>query len=74
MGGAKRYEEQPWIPLLLLAKSLLDASGGLYLFAEQLTRHKRICSWCTVSAGLLLATVPTVLPEAEAACRSLHSR
>lgn len=37
------------------------------LVAEQLTKHKKICSWCTVSADLLLATVPTVLPEARAA-------
>jgi len=74
MGGAKRHEEQPWIPLVLLAKSLLDAAGGTYLFAEQLTKHKKVCSWCTVSAGLLLATVPAVLPEARAAWKSLRSR
>ena len=74
MGGAKRYEEQPWIPLALLAKSLVDAAGGLYLTAEQLTKHKRVCSWCTASAVLLVATVPTALPEARAAWRSLRGR
>ena len=74
MGGAKRHEEQPWIPLALLAKSLLDAAGGLYLTAEQVTKHKRICSWCTASAVLLVATVPTALPEARAAWRALRSR
>jgi len=73
MGGAKRHEEQPWIPLVLLAKSLFDASGGLYLFAEQVTKHKKVCSWCTASAALLLATVPAVLPEARAAWKSLRS-
>jgi uncharacterized membrane protein len=70
MGGATRHEERPWIPLLLLGKSLADAAGGLYLFAEQVTRHKRVCSWCTASAGLLLATVPAILPEARAAWRA----
>lgn len=74
MGGAKRHEEQPWIPLLLLAKSLVDAAGGLYLTAEQVTKHKRICSWCTASALLLVATVPTALPEARAAWRTLRGR
>ena len=74
MGGARRHEEQPWIPLALLAKSLVDAAGGLYLTAEQLTKHKRVCSWCTASAALLVATVPTALPEARAAWRSLRSR
>ncbi len=70
MGGAKRHEQQPWIPLLLLGKSLIDAAGGLYLTAEQLTKHRRICSWCTATAGLLLATVPAVLPEARAAWKA----
>ena len=74
MGGEKRHEETPWIPLLLLAKSLADAAGGLYLTAEQLTKHKRVCSWCTASAALLVATVPTVLPEARAAWRTLRTR
>lgn len=74
MGGARRHEEQPWIPLVLLAKSVVDAAGGAYLFAEQVTKHKKVCSWCTVSAGLLLATVPAVLPEARAAWRALRSR
>ena len=74
MGGADRHEKQPWIPLLLLAKSVVDAAGGTYLFAEQVTKHKKVCSWCTASAGLLLATVPVVLPEARAAWRAWRRR
>jgi uncharacterized membrane protein len=70
MGGTKRYQEQPWLPLALLAKSLYDAAGGVYLFAEQLTRHRKVCSWCTVSAGLLVANVPAAYPEARAAWRA----
>ena len=74
MGDERRHEERPWIPLLLLGKSLVDAASGLYLSAEQVTKHKRVCSWCTLSAGLLVATVPTALPEARAAWRSLRAR
>ncbi len=74
MGAQDRHLRQPWIPLLLLAKSLADAAGGAYLFAEQVTKHRRVCSWCTVSAGLLIATVPTVLPEARAAWRAWRDR
>jgi uncharacterized membrane protein len=74
MGGPDRHQQQPWIPLLLLAKSVADAAGGTYLFAEQVTKHKRICSWCTASAGLLLATVPTAVPEARAAWRVWRCR
>ena len=69
MGGPDRSREHPVIPLALLAKSVLDAAGGLFLTAEQLTKHRRLCSWCTLSAGLLVATVPTALPEARAAWR-----
>lgn len=74
MGGAQRATDQPWIPLLLLAKSLADAAGGVFLTAEQLSRHRRLCSWCTVTAGLLVATVPAALPEARVAWRALRSR
>ena len=74
MGGHDRHEQQPWVPMLLLAKSVADAAGGMYLFAEQVTKHKRLCSWCTASAGLLLATVPAALPEARAAWRAWRSR
>lgn len=38
------------------------------------TKHKRLCSWCTVTAALLVATVPTALPEAKAAWRALRRR
>ncbi len=74
MGGAQRHRDQPWIPLALLAKSLLDAAGAVYLTAEQLTKHRRVCSWCTASAALLIATVPSVLPEARAAWAAWRSR
>ncbi len=74
MGGSRRYQDQPWIPLALLAKSLLDAAGAAYLTAEQLTKHKRVCSWCTATAALLVAAVPSALPEARAAWRALRSR
>jgi uncharacterized membrane protein len=72
MGGADRSREQPYIPLALLAKATLDAVGGIYLTAEQLTKHRKICSWCTVSALALLASVPVAYPEARAALRQLR--
>ena len=74
MGGAQRAQEQPWVPLALLAKSAFDAAGALLLTAEQLTQHRRLCSWCTASAALLVATVPAALPEARAAWRTLRAR
>lgn len=72
MGGRDRHRELPLVPLALLAKTLVDAAGGAYLTAEQLTKHKRVCSWCTASAALLIASVPAALPEARAALPHLR--
>ena len=74
MGDRRRSEDQPAVPLALAAKVVLDAAGGLYLFAEQVTKHKKVCSWCTVAALAQVATVPLALPEARAAWRRLRSR
>lgn len=74
MGTARRAEEKPWIPLALAAKVGLDAAGGLYLTAEQATKHRRFCSWCLAASALSLAMVPQVVPEARAAARQLLGR
>jgi uncharacterized membrane protein len=70
MGGRQRHAEHPWIPLALAGKVAAEAAGSLLLFAEQLTRHRRVCSWCTLAAALNLAAVPAAFPEALAALRS----
>ena len=74
MGARNRAQQQPWLPLLLAAKVGLDTVGALTLTAEQLTKHRKICSWCTLSAVATLAMVPQVLPEARAALRTLRGR
>jgi hypothetical protein len=74
MGGPKRASEHPLIPLALFAKTLVDAANGLYLTVEQFTKHKKVCSYCTVSALALVASVPAAWPEARAARRAVGSR
>jgi hypothetical protein len=74
MGGANRASEHPLIPLAMFAKAVLDATNGLYLTAEQLTKHKKVCSFCTVSALALVASVPAVWPEARDALRAVRDR
>lgn len=73
-GPEDRWRQQPWLPLLAAAKVLADAAGGLYLFAEQVTKHRRVCSWCTVASAASVAAVPAVLVEARQALRNLRSR
>ncbi|MDT0276118.1 vitamin K epoxide reductase family protein [Blastococcus goldschmidtiae] len=74
MGDPNRARTMPWVPLALAAKTAADAGGGLYLFAEQVTKHRKVCSWCTVAAVAQVATLPLALPEARAALRRLRSR
>jgi uncharacterized membrane protein len=74
MGDRDRARTQPWLPLALAAKTAADAGGGLYLLAEQVTKHRKVCSWCTVAAVAQLATLPIALPEARAAVRRLAGR
>ena len=70
MGGRRRHAEHPWIPLALAGKVLAEAAGSLLLSAEQLTRHRRVCLWCTLAAALNLGAVPAALPESLAALRT----
>jgi uncharacterized membrane protein len=74
MGGPRRASEQPLLPLALFAKTLVDAINGAYLTAEQLTKHKKVCSLCTVSAVALFASVPAAWPEARAALKTVRGR
>jgi uncharacterized membrane protein len=74
LGDRHRAHRAPWIPLLLAAKTAGDAAGGLLLTAEQLTRHRKLCSWCTLAALAQVATLPLALPEARAALRRLRHR
>lgn len=73
-GSGERAQDKPWLPLLAAAKVVSDAVNGSYLFAEQVSKHRRLCSWCTVAAAASLVSVPLVLPEALNAWRTLRSR
>ncbi len=72
-GTGRRVEERPWLPLAMAAKVGADALGGLYLTAEQASKHRRFCSWCLAAAAASVAMVPQVVPEARAALRHLRS-
>jgi hypothetical protein len=74
MGGANRASEHPLIPLAMFAKAVVDATSGLCLTAEQLTKHKKVCSFCTLSAVALVVSVPAAWPEARDAVRAVRDR
>lgn len=70
MGARDRARTSPWIPLALAAKTATDAAGSGYLLAEQLTKHRAVCSWCTVAAVAQVLTLPLAVPEARTAWRA----
>jgi uncharacterized membrane protein len=74
MGTDNRASDKPLIPLALFAKTLLDAASGAYLTAEQVTKHKKVCSYCTASAIALIATPFAAWPEARDALKTLRHR
>jgi uncharacterized membrane protein len=60
------------LPLLTAGKVAGDAAAGAWLFAEQVTKHRRLCGWCTVAAATALAAVPFTVPEAYQAWRAIR--
>ena len=74
MGDRHRATDRPWVPLALAAKTAADAAAGVYLFAEQVSKHRALCSWCTVAAVAQVASLPAALPEARAAWAHLRAR
>ncbi|MGI8798484.1 MAG: vitamin K epoxide reductase family protein [Pseudonocardia sp.] len=73
-GPADRAATKPLLPLLAAAKSTVDAASGIYLFLEQITGHRKLCSWCTLAALANVAAAPLVWPEARRAWRALRGR
>src|SRR5690348_10515315 len=74
MGGPKRAEEQPWIPLALAAKVGIDtAMAGLQVLMQARKLHT-YCSWCLLTSAASLGSLPLVIPEARAALKRLLSK
>jgi uncharacterized membrane protein len=73
MGTVDRPDARPWLPLALAAKVAADALFGLFLTAEQASKHREYCSWCLVATLTSLVSVPLVVPEARQAWRRIRS-
>ncbi|MBV7697372.1 vitamin K epoxide reductase family protein [Streptomyces sp. TRM70350] len=67
MGNRRRHRQHPWIVLAAAGKAVADAGMSVVLITEQLTKHRKVCSWCTLAAAFHLAAVPPALAEARAA-------
>ena len=74
MGGAKRHESHPYVPLAMAGKAVLDAGQAAKLTVDQWRLHRAFCSWCLTAAAATFMVVPLVLPEARAALKQLRTR
>lgn len=74
MGSEDRHRTTPWVPLALAGKVAADAVGGMYLTAEQATKHHKFCSWCLAASVASIAMVTQVVPETRLALRRLVNR
>jgi|SRR5579875_298558 uncharacterized membrane protein len=71
VGGKDRAREQPWLPLLLVAKVGFDLSQAIRLFFDQRSKYHAFCPWCLLAASSTVAAVPLAIPEALSALRHL---
>lgn len=73
-GDADRATTRPWIVLAFAGKVAVDAVSAGFLTVEQVSRHRKICSWCLASAAMTFAMIPQVLPETRRALGQVFSR
>ena len=74
MAGPDRATTRPWVPLVMIAKILIDALVAAKLTVDQATKHRAFCFWCLISALASFVSLPLALPEARAALRSIGGR
>ncbi len=71
MGGADRARTLPWVPLALAAKAGLDTWQAASLTRKSWVNYQAFSLYSLITASATFLTLPTVLPEAMAAWRSL---
>ncbi|MDQ3107408.1 MAG: vitamin K epoxide reductase [Actinomycetota bacterium] len=74
IGDRGRSRSLPLVPLALAVKAAVDATSAGVLTVEQMSKHRRFCSWCLVAAAANLAAFPLTLPEAKASWRRLRGQ
>jgi uncharacterized membrane protein len=73
-GGADRAATQPWVPLALSAKALVDAAFAAVYLHQMLTKEKVACPYCLVVAAATFVIVGLTVPESWRALGVLRAR
>lgn len=69
MGGARRAEEQPHLPLLSAAKAAYDVTTTVKLAREEWDENEALCAYCQLATVLTFVNAALTLPEAARAAR-----
>lgn len=70
-GGKNRAQENPWLPLAMGAKLVVDSAIALRLAQEEWGENQALCAYCQVATLCSLASVAIALPEVMTAASQL---
>lgn len=70
-GGQARATQQPWLPVALLGKTLIDLVTNVQLGREEWQENKKLCFYCQASTVAATAAAVLAVPEAIKAIKTL---
>ena len=73
-GGQERATQQPWLPVALLGKTLIDLVTNVQLGIEEWQENKKLCFYCQASTVAATAAAVLAVPEAVKAIKTLLNR
>ncbi len=72
-GGANRATQNPWLPIAMAGKTLLDSIVALYLARVEWKDNEAFCAYCQAATVCSLVSFALSIPEASTALRFLLS-
>jgi hypothetical protein len=70
-GGQDRARQQPWLPVALLGKTLIDLVTNVQLGREEWQENKKLCFYCQASTAAATVAAVLAVPEAIKAIKTL---
>lgn len=72
MGGKDRARQNPWLPILMGTKIVIDAATALELAREEWAENKALCAYCQAATVASLASIVLAWPEVRTAITMLR--
>lgn len=73
MGPENRARTQPWMPIALAAKLLVDSAMASKLTVDECAKFRAFSVWSVLTAVATWTALPLAVPEAAAALRQLRT-